>query len=301
MKKRVIAIAFMLDEQNNLREVKGIIKFGVFSFLPLKEVETNLNYIVHADFITEPGRTTIAKRVMWNEWLKNEIKRFIVNDVIGYFKKHKSFMFQAPLVILADPSEVRDPYIYELVSELMSSLKNLDFIVGYDGAYVSPSKTLILPKLVYDILPDDALTELGKEIEKNSGLKLLHRKVIEIVYLNKDRQKYFLNLMRKYGATVYELNRIIRERYIFKTYEIIYDYIKDKAPDKLELCKKILSYLCNYEKENFCQFVILSYKPPLRHVNVRYNLLSSQKSSCYFLKRASIIIQPWYLIQSVMT
>ncbi len=45
--KRLIAIAFRLED-DKLKPIKGIVKFSVFSYMPLREAESGLNYLLHA-------------------------------------------------------------------------------------------------------------------------------------------------------------------------------------------------------------------------------------------------------------
>jgi len=60
--KREVLVAFKLGDDDNLVvEREGTAHIGVFSFLPLKEIPSGLNFLIQADFLTSPGRGEIAR------------------------------------------------------------------------------------------------------------------------------------------------------------------------------------------------------------------------------------------------
>ncbi|RLI85759.1 MAG: hypothetical protein DRP01_05525 [Archaeoglobales archaeon] len=78
-----------LDENDRLmKEQRGTAHIGVFSFLPLKEVLSGLNFLIQADFLTTPGRSELARECKWNEWLAKEIYNLIIKKCIPIFLKH---------------------------------------------------------------------------------------------------------------------------------------------------------------------------------------------------------------------
>lgn len=86
--KREVIVAFRLDENERLvKEEKGTAHVGVFSFLPLKEVPSGLNFLIQADFLTSVGRVELARICAWNDWLAKEIYKLIVERCIPVFVK----------------------------------------------------------------------------------------------------------------------------------------------------------------------------------------------------------------------
>jgi len=92
VEKREILVAFRLDEEKNLiKEKKGTAHIGVFSFLPLKEIPSGLNFLLQADFLTAPGRGELARECLWNNWLAEEIFNLILKKCIKTFSYHEKW------------------------------------------------------------------------------------------------------------------------------------------------------------------------------------------------------------------
>jgi len=92
VEKREIVVAFKLDIKSNLvRTEKGTAHIGVFSFLPLKEIPSGLNFLLQADFLTAPGRGELARECLWNNWLAGEIYKLIVEKCIPEFLSNENW------------------------------------------------------------------------------------------------------------------------------------------------------------------------------------------------------------------
>ena len=67
---RELFVAIKATENGQLEtpsERSGTLHTGVFSYLPLKELETDFGFLVHADFLTPADRQTIKRNVLWNK------------------------------------------------------------------------------------------------------------------------------------------------------------------------------------------------------------------------------------------
>ena len=65
VEKREAVVAFKLEEDDNLvAERRGTAHIGVFSFLPLKEIPSGLNFLIQVDFLTSPGRGELARECL---------------------------------------------------------------------------------------------------------------------------------------------------------------------------------------------------------------------------------------------
>ena len=92
--KREITVAFALDDNNNLSPIQaGAMYGGVYSFLPLGEAKSGVNFPIQADFLVQPGRDAINYEAKWNHWLLNEIMQ-LCKEAIDTFKQHPKWKYQ---------------------------------------------------------------------------------------------------------------------------------------------------------------------------------------------------------------
>jgi len=171
VEKREILVAFKLDENNSLiKEQKGTAHIGVFSFLPLKEVPSGLNFLIQADFLTTPGRSELARECKWNEWLAKEIYNLIVKKCIPVFLKHEEWKMNFTEILYSTEGghELFEKYIKE---PLNNYLKNNAVLIAQDGS-VSKAEELIMisDKKIRDLFTEDDLKLLYPD------KKLIHDK-----------------------------------------------------------------------------------------------------------------------------
>lgn len=92
VEKREVLVSFKLDDENNLMKAeKGTAHIGVFSFRPLKEIPSGLNFLLQADFLMTPGRGELARECLWNNWLADEIYKLIVKKCIPEFLSNEKW------------------------------------------------------------------------------------------------------------------------------------------------------------------------------------------------------------------
>jgi hypothetical protein len=166
IKERIISIAFLLDKEDNFVGCQGVVKFGVFSFMPLREMESGLNFLIHADFITEPGRATIASEARWNINLRNKIVDFILNDVCKFLKNNDKYGSQLLILI---PSRTVGGFFGELTEKVKDGLRNSEIILTYQG-YKKPSESLVFPAFVYELLSREDKPEISNKTPLYNGV-----------------------------------------------------------------------------------------------------------------------------------
>ncbi len=92
--QREIAIAFALDDKDNLAPIQaGAMYGGVYSFLPLGEAKSGAKFPIQADFLVQPGREAINYEAKWNHWLVEQVAD-LCKDAITYFKNHDKWKYQ---------------------------------------------------------------------------------------------------------------------------------------------------------------------------------------------------------------
>ncbi|MBA7492116.1 hypothetical protein ES702_02665 [subsurface metagenome] len=137
VEKREIMVAFKLYDQNHLiKEEKGTAHIGVFSFLPLKEIPSGLNFLLQADFLTTPGRSELARESLWNSWLAREIYNLITTKCIPTFLGHDHWKMNFTQILYSreDGHELLENYVKTPLNEY---LKNNALLIAEDG---TPSK-----------------------------------------------------------------------------------------------------------------------------------------------------------------
>jgi len=185
---REIAAAFRLDSDGDLASTPGTVKFGVFSYLPLKEEPIELPYYIHADFLVAPGREVVHRDALWNRWILSEIAKFTTDHIIGVFKSHKKWKYS--YVNLLYRKVYREPFDACLVSPILREIENgphfvtvkeINNGVVVDGEFAKLSEIVKVEQSVLEALGPKAVIL----IEKLTGKKVLHPKVqlpLDLIY-----------------------------------------------------------------------------------------------------------------------
>ncbi|MCL0056660.1 DUF3883 domain-containing protein, partial [Dehalococcoidia bacterium] len=91
---REIAIAFALDDKDNLSPIQaGAMYGGLYSFLPLGEARSGAKFPIQADFLVQPGREAINYEAKWNHWLVEQAAE-LCKEAIYCFKVHHKWKYQ---------------------------------------------------------------------------------------------------------------------------------------------------------------------------------------------------------------
>ena len=168
IEKREVLAAFKLDEENNLiKEEKGTAHIGVFSFLPLKEVLSGLNFLMQADFLTTPGRGELARESLWNNWLADEICNLIVGKCIRTFLRHETWKLNFTEILYSSGGghELFESYIKRPLRQYM---ENNAVLIAEDGSIIKPDEAVSITTEAKKLLSE---TELGILYP---GKKVLH-------------------------------------------------------------------------------------------------------------------------------
>ncbi len=213
--KREVLAAFRLyeDEENYLKtEERGTAHTGVFSFVPLKEIESGLNFSFQADFLTTPGRADIKRDPLWNKWMAKEIFNLIIAKCIPEFLKNERWKFNFtkvlypgkgghelfeqniqkplrdylkdnPVLIAEDGSTARAEEIISVTPEIRKLLTENDLQTLY------PGKRVIHPDCKTDYKLESSIKKLGyRNIAAYSNLKIFIR-TSEVIELMKQKAK----------------------------------------------------------------------------------------------------------------
>lgn len=160
---REVMIGFRLDDDQKLtKEEEGTAHMGVFSFLPLKEVPSGLNFLVQADFLTAPGREAIHREAPWNEWLAEEVYQLLRNQALPVFKQddHWKYNFTKILYPESGGHEIFDEQIHQ---PLQDYLKSNPVLLDQYGEFTKASNSVEVPSSTAEIASKSDLDKLYPE------------------------------------------------------------------------------------------------------------------------------------------
>jgi hypothetical protein len=169
---REIAVAFKLYSNGDLEPITGTVKFGVFSYVPLKEEPIELPYYIHADFLVAPGREVIHREALWNRWILREVAKLIVEHVIKVFESHERWKYSYINVLYKEI--YREPFDECLVNPIIEEIINGPHFVTIDGNLAKLSEVVRVDQKVLEALGPRGVIL----VEKLTGKKVLDPKVL---------------------------------------------------------------------------------------------------------------------------
>ena len=194
---REIAVAFKLDSNGDLEPIPGTVKFGVFSYVPLKEEPIELQYYIHADFLIAPGRNVIHREALWNRWILHEIAKFIVEHVIKVFESHEKWRYS--YINILYKKTYREPFDEYLVNPIIEEIEKGPHFVTIDRNLAKLSEVVRVDQKVLEALDPRGVIL----IERLTGKKVLDPKVLlpyDLVYKLKESNSLIEDVkdLRKY-------------------------------------------------------------------------------------------------------
>ena len=186
---REIAVAFKLDSNGDLEPIPGTVKFGVFSYVPLKEEPIELPYYIHADFLVAPGRNVIHREALWNRWILGEIAKLIIEHVIKVFKLHEKWRYSYVNVLYAKTR--KEPFAECLVNPIVREIERGPHFATVDGGFARLSEIVKVEQKVLDALaPKGTIEKLKIIIEKIANKKILDPRVRLPSELTRELRKF---------------------------------------------------------------------------------------------------------------
>ena len=194
---REIALAFKLDSNGNLEPIPGTVKFGVFSYIPLKEEPIEVPYYIHADFLVAPGRNVIHREALWNHWILREAAKLIVEYVIKVLESHE--MWKYSYINVLYKKTYREPFDECLVNSIIEEIEKGPHFVTIDGNLARLSEVVIVNQKILEALGPKGVIL----VEKLTGKKVLDPKVLlphDVVYKLKESNSLIEDVkdLRKY-------------------------------------------------------------------------------------------------------
>ncbi len=177
--KREVIVAFKLGKDNEVFYLKstelGTAHIGVYSFLPIKEVESGLNYIIQADLLTNPGRTDLARDCKWNEWLAICTYTTIVEKCIKGFLNHQEWRYEFVDILFSNEGghPLFDDYIK---TPLREYLKKEKVFVSETEELIDFNDAIYIQEDLRDLLKEEDLNQIfpdKKPIHSKSNIKNL--------------------------------------------------------------------------------------------------------------------------------
>ncbi len=156
---REVFIACIVDEDGGFaRPESGILHTGVFSYLPLKELETDFDFLVHADFLTPADRQTIKQELPWNR----EIAQGVVGcakDVLDVVAGHDDWWTDLGVFV---PEGQGDTFVTtEIVNKIHEHVENSKLVRDQAGKRTELDDCQVVDEHIHEAFDADQVEEAG--------------------------------------------------------------------------------------------------------------------------------------------
>lgn len=95
-------VAFRLDDEGNLTNLEGggsVRISPVHSYLPLKQLDINLDFLIHAAFDLDPAREGIRSGTEWNKRAADAVRTQCLHAVLDVISDHSQWWRQSHLIV----------------------------------------------------------------------------------------------------------------------------------------------------------------------------------------------------------
>lgn len=157
--KREVLIAMELDEKDEIVLGKGSIHFGVYSFLPLKDLSTTFKFIIQGDFLTNPGRSDIHREAAWNVFIAKCIYDLITKVCIPAVLKNDKWKYKAALIFHVDTS-ANEVINNNIIMPLENYIDNKPILFDISDNLLCAKDLIDLSKEMIDLLGDCLIKEV---------------------------------------------------------------------------------------------------------------------------------------------
>ncbi len=190
---REVFIACIVDEDGGFaRPESGTLHTGVFSYLPLKELETDFDFLVHADFLTPADRQTIKQELPWNR----EIAQGVVEcakDVLDVVAGHDSWWTDLGVFV---PEGQGDTFVTtEIVDRIHEYVEKSKLVRDQAGQRIKLDGSQVVDEHIREAFDADQVEEAGAD-------RPIHEKHEEIYQTIEGSQSLGIHqFLQKYDVT----------------------------------------------------------------------------------------------------
>lgn len=156
VRNREVLIAFGLDDNGGIILEQGSIHFGVYSFLPLRDVSTTFKFIMQGDFLTNPGRSDINREAAWNLWTAECLYDLIVNSCIPAFIKNEKWKYQIGRIFYAETS-ANEIINKKIIEPLWNYIRTNPIVFDANGKLASMKEVIDIPAEVTELFGVDEI------------------------------------------------------------------------------------------------------------------------------------------------
>lgn len=182
VRHREVFVAGLVDDKGSFQQPEdpeGTVHTGVFSYLPLKELETNFHFLVHADFLTPPDRQNIKRELLWNEKISEGVVDCL-KDVLQMLSEHNDWWGE---IGTFTPGKKGDEFIVEnLIEPIHKYLRTNQLTRDSDEELVRLDDCRLVSAKVREAFSADELEQIGSSRPIHS----YHEDVYEAVFPQAD-------------------------------------------------------------------------------------------------------------------
>jgi len=172
--REVFIAAVVNDEGEFARPENGTLHTGVFSYLPLKELDIDFDFLVHADFLTPADRQTIKEEVPWNRKIADGVVGCL-EDTIRTIAHHDHWWTGLATFV---PESQGDTFVTnEIVDPVHDFLEEESLLRDQAGEMVGLDECQIVDDHIYQAFDASQIEKAGAERPVHEN----HKEIYETV------------------------------------------------------------------------------------------------------------------------